>query len=259
MSDATRVTEAEIQAYADGVLPEERRAAVEAYLAAQPEDAESVEIYRRLRENLRAVYDPVLSEPLPRRFEHVPRPPAPRPRFGLAAALLAAGVAAGVVASWQVHLWHTSPVRSADVGARMVHRAALVHATYAPEVRHPVEVGADQQAHLVAWLSKRLGMKVTAPNFDAAGMSLIGGRLLPGETRPAAWLMYETRDGRRATLYWDPDAIREGKVNLRFARDSNVAVFYWIDDECGYALASADLSHDELRRIAVMAYDQLEK
>lgn len=259
MTDATRVTEAEIQAYADGVLPEERRAAVEAWLFAQPEEAESVEIYRRAREHLHATYDPVLNEPLPRRFEHPLRRPAHRPRLGLAAALLAAGVAVGIAASWQIHAWRTGQVRSADAGARMVHRAAVAHATYAAEVRHPVEVGADEQTHLLAWLSKRLGMKVTAPNLDAAGMSLVGGRLLPGETRPAAWLMYETRDGRRATLYWDPDGIRESKVSLRFARDRNVAIFYWIDDECGYALASADLSRDELQRIAVMAYEQLEK
>ena len=259
MSDPTRVTEDEIQAYADGVLPEERRAAVEAWLAAQPEEAESVAIYRRAREHLRATYDPVLSEPLPHRIKRVLRRPARWSRFGLAAALIAAGVAAGVVASWQIHAWRTGEVRSADAGARMVHRAAVAHVTYAPEVRHPVEVGADQQAHLVAWLSKRLSMNVTAPKLDAVGMSLVGGRLLPGETAPAALLMYETRDGRRATLYWAPDAIREGKVNLRFARDSNVAMFYWIDDECGYALASADLSHDDLRRVAVLTYDQLEK
>ena len=34
--------------------------------------------------------------------------------------------------------------------------AAIAHAVYTPEVRHPVEVGAEQEAHLVQWLSKRL-------------------------------------------------------------------------------------------------------
>jgi len=102
-------------------------------------------------------------------------------------------------------------------------------------------------------------MKVTAPNLDAAGMSLVGGRLLPDESGPAASLMYETRDGRRATLYWAPDATREGRVNLRSTRDGNVRVFYWIDDECGYALASADLGEEELRRAAALAYKELEE
>ena len=35
------VSEADLQAYADGKLPEERRTAVAAWLAAHPEDAES--------------------------------------------------------------------------------------------------------------------------------------------------------------------------------------------------------------------------
>jgi anti-sigma factor RsiW len=240
------VTEDEIQAYADGVLPTERRAAVEAWLAVRPEEAKSVEIYRQARERLRAAYDPVLSEPLPPRFARVPRWPS----FKAAAGLLVSGLVFGIVAGWQIPPAHT--------GAQMVHRAALVHTIYAGEVRHPVEVRAEEQAHLVAWLSKRLGMKVTAPNLEAAGLSLVGGRLLPDESGPAAALMYETRDGRRATLYWAPDAIHEGKVKLRSRREGNVAVFYWIDDECGYAVASVDLSHDELKRIAVMAHDQLE-
>jgi anti-sigma factor RsiW len=188
----------------------------------------------------------VLTEPLPPRFERLPR----SPRFTVAVGLLAAGLAIGIVAGWQIP--------QSDPGAQMVHRAALAHATYAGEVRHPVEVRAHEQAHLVAWLSKRLAMKVRAPSLEAAGLSLVGGRLLPDETGPAAALMYETRDGRRATLYWAPDAIHEGKVTLRSRRDGNVAVFYWIDDECGYAVASIDLGHDELRRIAVMAHDQLE-
>jgi anti-sigma factor RsiW len=188
----------------------------------------------------------VLTEPLPPRFERLLR----SPRFTVAVGLLAAGLAIGIVAGWQIP--------QSDPGAQMVHRAALAHATYAGEVRHPVEVRAHEQAHLVAWLSKRLAMKVRAPSLEAAGLSLVGGRLLPDETGPAAALMYETRDGRRATLYWAPDAIHEGKVTLRSRRDGNVAVFYWIDDECGYAVASIDLGHDELRRIAVMAHDQLE-
>jgi anti-sigma factor RsiW len=36
-------------------------------------------------------------------------------------------------------------------------------------------------------------------------------------------------------------------------------VYYWLDDECGYAVTSADLGEKELFRGAVMAYAQLEK
>ena len=49
MSD---VTDHDLQAYADGNLPDERRAAVAAWLAAHPEDAERIESYRRIGEEL---------------------------------------------------------------------------------------------------------------------------------------------------------------------------------------------------------------
>ena len=61
----------------------------------------------------------------------------------------------------------------------MARRAAVAHAVYSPEVRHPVEVGADQEQHLVTWLSKRLGLKIKAPKLDEAGMALVGGVAQP--------------------------------------------------------------------------------
>jgi anti-sigma factor RsiW len=125
-------------------------------------------------------------------------------------------------------------------------------------VRHPVEVGADQEQHLVAWLSKRLGVKVQIPNLDGAGMSLVGGRLLPGETGPVALFMYQTQAGRRLTLYVRAEASRNRETAFRYARENNVGVFYWIDRDSGYALASADLDKDELLRIATLVYKQLE-
>jgi anti-sigma factor RsiW len=121
-----------------------------------------------------------------------------------------------------------------------------------------VEVGADQEQHLVTWLSKRLGTKVRAPRLDEAGMSLVGGRLLPGESGPVAQFMYQTPAGRRITLYVRAEARGQKETAFRYARESNVGVFYWVDRNCGYALASADLSKDELLRIATMVYKQIE-
>ena len=73
MSDG-HIPETDLQAYADGKLPSERRAAVEAWLAAHPEDAERIESYRRLAEELRNTYLPVLDEPVPDRLQRSLRP-----------------------------------------------------------------------------------------------------------------------------------------------------------------------------------------
>ena len=252
------VTEADLQAYADGRLPPERRAEIEAWLAERPDEAERLAAYRRVAGEMRAAYDPVLAEPVPRRLVR-----AARPRrwtgFASAAAWVALGIAIGTVAGWQLRdIRSTPPPSVVDAGAMMARRAAITHATYSPEVRHPVEVGADQEQHLVAWLSKRLGVKVRAPKLEEAGLSLVGGRLLPGETGPVAHFMYQTQNGRRLTMYVRAEASKNRETAFRYSRENNVSVFYWIDRDSGYALASADLSREELLHVATLVYKQLE-
>lgn len=253
----TPITEGDLQAYADGRLPESRRAAVEAWLATRPDEAERIASYRRLAHEVRAAYDSMISEPVPERLARAATPRSSARRIAAVAAWVILGIAIGVPAGWQLR-----PERLAAQPAPetlFVRRAAVAHATYSPEVRHPVEVGADDEQHLVTWLSKRLGVKVKAPKLDEAGMGLVGGRLLPGETGPVAQFMYQTQHGRRLTLYVRTEASRNRETAFRYARENNVGVFYWIDREVGYALASADLSKDELLKLANLVYKQLEQ
>ena len=249
------VTEAEIHAYADGSLDPERRLAVEAWLAARPEEAERVADYRRLSDALRGAYDPVTAEPIP---QALLRSPARWRRPAVAAAWLAAGVLIGAIAGWELRDGRSPAPTAADVGAAaMARRAAIAHATYSPEVRHPVEVGADQEAHLVAWLSKRLGAPLRAPKLDDVGYSLVGGRLLPGDNGPVAHFMYQCSQGTRVTLYVRTEASNNRETAFRYAKEGNVRVFYWVDRKLGYALSSADISKDDLSKVANAVYRQL--
>jgi anti-sigma factor RsiW len=70
--------------------------------------------------------------------------------------------------------------------------------------------------------------------------------------------MYQSQGGRRLTLYWRPERGAKRESAFRYARENNVGVFYWVDQESGYALASADLSKEELLRVATLVYKQLE-
>ena len=249
------LSEADLQAYADGNLPEERRAAVAAWLAAHPEDAERIETYRRIAEELRTSYDAVLHEPVPERLQRA----LPRPRmrrFALVAGWVVLGVALGGIGGWQLRGMQATPSAGDGAGA-LARRAAVAHATYSPEVRHPVEVGADQEAHLVAWLSKRLGTQLRAPKLEAVGYSLVGGRLLPGENGPVAHFMYQCNRGTRVTLYVRSDMSSNRSTAFRYAREGNVGVFYWVDGRSGYALSSADISKEDLLNVANAAYQQL--
>ncbi|MGA8006014.1 MAG: anti-sigma factor [Burkholderiales bacterium] len=265
MSSELPITEADLQAYIDGRLAQGRHAEIEAWLATRPDEAERIAQVRSQRDNLRAIYDPVLGEPVPERLARVAQR-GPRPRvIALAAGWVALGAVAGVLAGWQLHGLQDSRMPSISEGASIARSAAVAHATYSPEVRHPVEVAADQQAHLVAWLSKRLGATVRAPVLDAAGLSLVGGRLLPGEGDPAtgpqpapvAQFMYQGSKGQRVTLYVRTETRDHGETAFRFAREGSVSVFYWIDRKFGYALSSSDLDRAELLRLANLVYRQL--
>jgi len=245
----TPITEAELHAYVDDQLPAERRAAVEDYLAAHPAEAERVRAYRQQNEQLHVLFDTALDEPVPASLQ---RPPARRaPGLTRAAALLAAAAVGGVLG------WALRGGEAVEITAGLPQQAAIAHLVYSPEVLHPVEVGAREEAHLVAWLSKRLGAPVRAPQLAEAGFELVGGRLLPGEAGPAAQFMYQDARGARLTLY-----VRTAEDNretaFRYAQEGKVGVFYWVDGPFGYAL-SGELERAQLLAVAEDVYRALNR
>lgn len=248
----TQPLEADLHAYVDGRLDAGRRAEVEAWLAGDAGASLRVAEWRQQKEALHCHFDPVLEETVPLRLRDgaVRRRPA---YLALAAAVawLTIGASAGYLLRGQ----GTGPGVPAVAG--LARQAALAHAVYAPEVRHPVEVGAEQEAHLVQWLSKRLGVALRAPDLQAAGFRLIGGRLLPGEGGPAAQFMYQDAGGRRVTLYVRTRVAGSAETAFRYAREGSVAAFYWVDRSAGYAL-SGELAREELLRLAEAAYRGLE-
>jgi len=241
-------SENDLQAYVDDRLPPERRAEIEAYLAQAPEDAERIAAYRAQGVRLRALFNPVLDEPIPQRLTlFAPRRRASR--FAAAAALLLVGTAVG----WGAAVFSGQPPRGASSFA---HRAAVAHAVFSPEVRHPVEVGAEQQEHLVRWLSKRVGADLRPPVLTGNGFELVGGRLLPGDRGPVAQFMYQDARGRRLTLYVSRVSAGQGDTAFRYTREDGVSVFYWVDAALGYAL-SAELPKADLLDVATAVYKQL--
>jgi anti-sigma factor RsiW len=246
------VTEFDLHAYVDGQLPAARVAEVEAYLAAHPEEAARVAAYREQIAALHREFDAVLEEPVPQRLARLRRPQWAR--IALRCAMVAGWIALGGAIGWLLHGYHSAESRSES--ASWARRAAIAHAVYSPEVRHPVEVSAAEEAHLVRWLSKRLGTELKVPHLGPLGYELMGGRLLPGERGPVAQFMYQDARGRRLTLYVrvNPDNSRE--TAFRYAQEQGVGVFYWLDRKLGYAL-SGDVDKSELLRVANAVYQQL--
>lgn len=124
-------------------------------------------------------------------------------------------------------------------------------------MRRPVEVSAENEDQLVAWLSKRMGTPVRPPRLGPLGYELIGGRLLPGNIGPVAQFMYQDASGQRLTFYVSTENVSNQETAFRFAQEGKVNVFYWIDGKFGYAL-SASIDKGELARVATAVYEQIE-
>lgn len=135
--------------------------------------------------------------------------------------------------------------------------AALAHAVYTPETRHPVEVTAAQHDHLVQWLSRRLGRSLQVPHLEPFGYQLVGGRLLPGDEGARAQFMFENDRQLRLTLYIGGLPSEDStETAFRFSDDRGVARFYWVEQGTGYALAGA-LPRAELLALAQTVHQQL--
>lgn len=207
---------------------------------------------QQLTELIKRAYDPVMAEPIPARLQIRPSPWMGRLRV---AAVFVAGLALGLALAPFVLPSREAPTAA---GAGFPTRAARAHAVYVSEVRHPVEVDASQQDHLVAWLSKRLNMPLRIPVLASEGFELLGGRLLPGNDGPVAQFMYQDASGARLTLYVSRRSGADSPTAFRFAQEGKVSVFYWIDRDSGYALSS-ELPRATLARVSNAVYRQLEQ
>ena len=199
---------------------------------------------------LRRQFDPVLTEPIPARM-YLKRPPWLD--YARAAVFIAVGLGIGLSIPWM----RPTPQAAAIAITPLPVRAARAHLVYSPEVRHPVEVEAKEQDHLVKWLSKRLDHQLKVPVLSTEGFELLGGRLLPGTDGPVAQFMYQDPTGKRLTLYVTRPHKGDEITAFRFAQEGRVSVFYWIDRDCGYAL-SGELDKPQLSRVASLVYRQLE-
>ena len=257
MTPPRHISEAELHALVDGELTGEERAEIEALMASAPTEQSLARDFRDLNQAMRARYSDRLEGPVPQPMLKVlARMPRPRSmlaqrRWPLAAALLiavAAGSAGYLVGSYLQ--------RAPRTEASFVLNAIGAHSVYVPEVRHPVEVKADEE-HLIRWLTRRVGAPIRAPSLVDRGWKLMGGRLLPDLGLPAAQFMYEDAAGRRLTLY-----IRKetglNNTSFQFAERDGLGSFYWIDRPLAYALAGR-LSREELMGLADAVYAQLEQ
>jgi anti-sigma factor RsiW len=252
------VEEDDLHARIDGQLAHDRSEDVDAYLAAHPDEQARFSQYAAQRQALRQAFTKQADGPIPARlrianllaWQHRRRLRQLR-RLAAAVGLIILGSIGG----WAARDL-TGPLASLPPGAvaRMITADAITaYRTYSAEVRHPVEVDAGQEAHLVQWLSKRLGRQLVVPDLSSVGFRLMGGRLLPAEHGPAAQFMYENGTADRITLYLRTGV--SGETAFRYHEEGGIGAFYWSDEGFGYAI-TAKADRDLLLRIAEIVYQQ---
>jgi anti-sigma factor RsiW len=252
-----RISDADLNAFVDGELEAEDRREVESLVATSPADASLVRDYGDLNEALKARYASRLEAPPPSAMlalvGRLPRwPGALATRQAAFAALLLVALSAGT-AGYLVRGFMADARRPEQA---FVLNAIGAHSVYLPEVRHPVEVKAEEE-HLVRWLTRRVGAPIRAPSLAERGWKLMGGRLLPDLGHPAAQFMYEDGGGRRLTLYIRKETGLNNTA-FRFYERDGFGAFYWIDRPLAYALAGR-LGREELMGLANAVYAQLEQ
>ena len=223
-------------------------------LADDPAVRETLEEWDRQDAALRALYGPVAQEPVPERLRMVLDGATPHRGLGASLARLAAVLA--LLAIGGIAGWGTARILAPGAEPPDLPEFALrAYETYAPEIVHPVEVSAAQHDHLKAWLSKRVGLKLSLPDLQAEGFRLMGGRIVPDEHGVAALLMFEDAGGKRMTLYIaaEPDAKETG---FRYSKNGGVDSVWWYGEGLGCAIV-ADLPRDRLKALGVAAYEQL--
>lgn len=246
------IGEDDLQAFADRQSPADRAALVQAYLDAHPDHAARLGRYAAQDRGLAAALQAKFEEPVPARLRVGALLARRRQRaYGhlarAAGIVLVAGL--GAVGGWFGHGW-TSHGRLQAATANAVN----AYQTFTVEVRHPVEVRAEEGAHLVQWLSNRLARPLTPPDLAPLGFRLMGGRVLPTPGVPAAMLMYDDDRGARLTVYVQPMGI-DGE-EFRYTQQGGVRTVVWAERRLALAV-TGPVPQDALMAVAQRVRDSL--
>lgn len=252
------VTRDMLMAYVDGQLEASETGRVEAFLAANPDQAAELAVWARQNDAIKTLFDPAGAEPVPARLR--PRRVAAELstrrmrswRWAVAAMLLLGlGLGSGFL---------LRPLFDAHPSASqlLIADAVNAHTVFVAENRHAVEVAASDGEHLSTWLSNRLATPLGMPDLSVEGFSLVGGRLLPGEPDAggrAAQLMYENAAKDRITIYVTA-ALPDRQNAYELAQYAGAEAFYWANARITCTVVGT-LPADRMQAVSQAVYRQL--
>ena len=255
------IQEDDLHAYVDQQLSAEKVEAVETLMRKDPQIAQQVHDWKKQNEAISTLFDKDAFTEIPeqlnlkrlndesnKKIEKAQRTPW---FYSMAASVFFMALSGTI--GWFAHDLSQSMTPNTT---NFINSAISAHQVYTVEVLHPVEVNADKQKHLVAWLSKRIDHPLAVPNLQDYGYNLLGGRLLAmRKGRAAAQLMFENKEGKRVTLLVSKNpSYRDQAFHLK--KESDLNAFYWMDSSVAYSIASKT-SPEALRKLSKSVYEQL--
>jgi anti-sigma factor RsiW len=255
MTDNAPITEDELHAYVDGAPPADRLAAIESYLAANPEEASRIAAWRSQAAHIREHFGAVADEPIPERLriENIAvRASGIRRKVAIAAAT---AFLIGSTAGW-LGRDLSGLGNERQIALALADAAIAAHRLYVAEVRHPIEVRAEEE-HLLRWLSRKVGSPLKAPDLAPEGLKLLGGRLLPGARGPTALFMYEGTGGERVTITC-ARAASEGETGFRWRQAGEIGALAWVEGGIAFVVAGPS-ERERLDRVARLVYAAYEE
>ncbi len=176
------ITEAELLAFVDGQLSEEEHMRIAGLLDENPEQAALADEWRRQNEGIRHLFSRY-AEPRNEDAGMIRQAETRQSRTyhgAVAAAVLAALLIGGAGGFAGSRLLSENAPQLASVQT-LPEQAQAAYLIYASEVRHPVEVFSNEEAHLAAWRQKARHSRPSAtrsplPRLSACRRTPLAGR-----------------------------------------------------------------------------------
>ncbi|MBA6118850.1 anti-sigma factor [Pseudomonas sp. NC26] len=227
-------SEHELHAYVDDRLEPSRRAEVQAWLAANPQEALRLEAWRNDARRLRAALAGFGEQPgrLQLDVRHVQRRLRQRRQRRLASVavlLLAMGV--GALGGWQA--------RQVTLAGNDLPMADAVQAHRLFADSQALDIQASDPAQLRDWLGRHFNRVGQLPDLGVYGFQPVGARLLSNEQGPAALLVFQDRRGQRISLFLRSPGEHYERMPQGQRVDGQLEARYWTHGAYNFALVSA--------------------
>jgi anti-sigma factor RsiW len=236
------IDDTDLLAYADGQLPGERRAEVEAAVASSPELGRRLSAMRASALPYAAAFEGQALPPVPpelsRRVAELVRADSQRPQRRRSAwPQLTAAFAAGVLCC-AVALRLLSPFSSAAQTEPWIKAVADYQQLYSRATVMLVSEDPQLSAHVISNLRTADGMKVSVPDLRSAGLSFKRVQRLSFREHPVVQMVYLPEQGEPIALCVTPDARPD--ETPRAQQIGEMQTVAWRQGNLGYVLVGRD-------------------